>query len=42
MRKKDLTGLGFYLCPVCGYIETGKPTKECPICGAKPEKFMQI
>jgi rubrerythrin len=41
-QGKDLTGVDFYLCPVCGYIELGKPTKECPICGAKPEKFVQV
>jgi len=31
-----------HLCPVCGYIEFGKPTEACPICGAKPEKFVQV
>jgi rubrerythrin len=36
---KDLT-VEFYLCPTCGYIEMGKPEKPCPICGAKPEKFV--
>ena len=32
----------FYLCPVCGYIELGAPPENCPICGAKGEKFMQV
>lgn len=32
----------FYLCPICGYIEMGKPTEPCPICKTKPEKFIQI
>jgi rubrerythrin len=40
-QGKDLTDVEFYLCPVCGYIEIGKPEKECPICGAKPEKFVR-
>ncbi len=31
----------FYLCPVCGYIEMGKPTADCPVCGARPEKFVK-
>jgi rubrerythrin len=31
-----------YLCPYCGYIETGKPTAVCPICGARPEKFVKV
>jgi len=38
---KDLD-VEFYLCPVCGYIEIGKPTEACPICKTKPEKFVQI
>lgn len=32
----------FYLCPVCGHIEIGKPTAKCPICGAKAEKYTQV
>jgi len=32
----------FYLCPYCGYIEVGKPTAPCPVCGANPEKFVQV
>jgi rubrerythrin len=40
-QGKDLD-VEFYLCPVCGYIEIGKPTEACPICKTKPEKFMQI
>ena len=32
----------FYLCPVCGHIELGAPPANCPICGVKGEKFMQI
>ena len=39
-QGKDLD-VDFYLCPVCGYIEFGKPTEECPVCGTKPEKFIQ-
>lgn len=38
-QGKDLTE-EFYLCPVCGYIEMGKPEKPCPVCGTKPEKFV--
>jgi len=30
-----------YLCPNCGYIEFGKPTEKCPICGVSPDKFAQ-
>jgi rubrerythrin len=36
---KDFANAEFYLCPVCGYIELGKPTADCPICGTKASKF---
>ena len=39
-QGKDLD-VDFYLCPVCGYIEFGKPTDPCPVCNTKPEKFVQ-
>jgi rubrerythrin len=39
-QGKDLN-VDFYLCPVCGYIEFGKPTEDCPVCGTKAEKFVQ-
>jgi rubrerythrin len=41
-QDKDLTGVEFYLCPVCGNIELGKPTEACPICGAKSDKFILV
>jgi rubrerythrin len=40
-QGKDLTAVDFYLCPVCGNIELGKPEKECSICGTKAEKFIR-
>lgn len=41
-RGEDLSETEFYLCPVCGHIELGKPTDACPICGAKAEKYIQV
>jgi len=38
---KDLN-VEFYLCPVCGNIEVGKPTEPCRICGTKPDKFILV
>ncbi|MBN2445816.1 MAG: rubrerythrin family protein [Phycisphaerae bacterium] len=38
---KDLDA-DFYLCPVCGHIEIGKPTAACPVCGLKAEKYVQV
>jgi rubrerythrin len=42
LKGQDLTMTDFYLCPVCGYIELGKAPEECPVCGAKGSKFVQI
>jgi len=39
---KDLEETEFYLCPVCGHIELGRPDAPCPICGAKADKFVQV
>jgi rubrerythrin len=41
-QGKDLENVEFYLCPVCGNIEIGKPTEACKVCGAKAEKFMLV
>ena len=37
---KDLNDIEIYICPVCGNIEFGKPTEDCPICGTKAVKFL--
>jgi len=39
---QDLTETEFYLCPVCGHIEFGKPPAVCPVCGAKGEKYIRV
>lgn len=39
---QDLTETEFYLCPVCGHIEFGKPPESCPVCGAKGEKYIRV
>jgi rubrerythrin len=41
-QGKDLAETNFYLCPVCGHIEMGKPPAQCPICGVKGEKYVQV
>lgn len=41
-QGKDLDNVEFYLCPVCGNIELGKPTANCPICGLPAEKFVKL
>jgi rubrerythrin len=41
-QGKDLAETNFYLCPVCGHIELGKPPATCPICNLKGEKYVQI
>jgi rubrerythrin len=41
-QGKDLENVEFYLCPICGYIEIGRPTDKCPVCGTKPQKFVLV
>lgn len=38
----DLDVSEFYLCPICGYIELGKPTENCPVCAALPKVFTTV
>jgi rubrerythrin len=41
-QGQDLAQAEVYLCPVCGYIELGRPTADCPICGTKANKFIVV
>jgi len=41
-RGEDFENAEFHLCPFCGHIELGAPPENCPICGAKGEKFVQV
>ena len=41
-RGEDLSEAKFYLCPVCGHIEFGKPPDACPICATKGEKYVTV
>jgi len=38
---KDLGAVEFYLCPVCGNIEFGRPPDKCLVCGAPGSKFVK-
>lgn len=41
-QGKDLEVTDFYLCPVCGHIEFGKPEENCPICGTLASKYVKV
>lgn len=41
-QARDLTEANFYLCPVCGHIELGKPPEQCPVCNARGSAFVQL
>jgi rubrerythrin len=41
-QGKDLTETSFYLCPVCGHIEMGKPPEACPICNTPAARFQKV
>jgi len=38
----DLENADVYLCPVCGNVVMNKPTANCEICNAAPDKFVKI
>ncbi len=39
LRQEPCT---YYVCDVCGYVHQGEPPTECPVCGAKRERFVRI
>lgn len=39
---QDLAETEFYLCPVCGHVEVGKPPAACPICSLKGERYVKV
>lgn len=41
-QGKDLDVTEFYLCPICGHIEFGKPEEKCPICGTLAAKYIKV
>ncbi len=32
----------YYVCSMCGYVSDGVLPEECPVCGAKKDKFVQF
>lgn len=41
-KGADLQVSEFYLCPVCGHVEPGKPPEACPICGVKGARYVLV
>lgn len=39
---EDLPEGNYYICPVCGYLESPEAPEKCPICGTPKEKFYRI
>jgi rubrerythrin len=39
---KDIDEVNVYLCPICGHIELGTPPENCPVCGVKASKYIQL
>lgn len=39
MEERDTT---YYICEVCGYPSDGVLPDECPVCGAKSDKFTEF
>ena len=38
----DIEDAEVWLCPFCGHIELGNPPENCPICGAKASRYVQV
>ncbi len=39
---KDLPAADLYVCEVCGHTVAGEPPDECPVCGARRDKFHKV
>jgi rubrerythrin len=39
---KDLPEADLFVCDICGHTVAGEPPDECPVCGAKREKFTKV
>jgi rubrerythrin len=39
---KDLPVADLYVCEVCGHTVAGEPPDECPVCGARRDKFSKV
>jgi rubrerythrin len=35
-------GGAYYVCPICGNIEYGKPPAKCPFCGVDADDFAVV
>lgn len=40
--SSELTGVEFFICPICGYTHEGQPTESCPVCMAPAGKFYSV
>ncbi len=39
---QDIVEAEVWLCPFCGHIELANPPENCPICGAKASRYVQV
>ncbi|MDO4550905.1 MAG: rubrerythrin family protein [Planctomycetia bacterium] len=39
LEKWKIAGKQFSVCETCGFIETGKPQRPCPVCDSPPSMF---
>lgn len=40
--NKELEGISYYICPVCGYINKGPMSTPCPVCKTPAVKFTEV
>ena len=39
---KDLPEADMYVCGICGHTVAGEPPDECPVCGARRDRFAKV
>lgn len=42
LEKKQENPVDYYVCSVCGHTHVGSAPDECPVCGAKKERFFVV
>lgn len=41
-KNGEIEEMEYYICPICGYPETGHSPEKCPVCGAPGSSFYKL
>ena len=42
LEEMQKNSVDYYVCEVCGHTHVGNAPDECPVCGAKKERFFKV